>query len=54
MNEHDYTCPICKTTWELIEVSDEMWEKEGCPDCLHECERCGEFIDSDGFIEHCL
>jgi hypothetical protein len=55
--EYYYTCPGCKTEWETGGDSDlipEHMESDGCPDCLHECERCGTFIDSFGNIEHCL
>lgn len=40
----------------VLGVSDEHLEKEGCPDCMKRCERCGELVGSgrSNWIEHCL
>ncbi len=60
-----YTCQ-CGSKWKAFEdedglivdaeISMEYIEKEGCPDCMKECERCGELIGSGrlNWIEHCL
>ncbi len=49
-----YVCQECQTFWRPDEISSEASEKDGCPDCLHECERCGELLDNHGTYEHCL
>jgi hypothetical protein len=54
-----YVCPHCNTEWTQEELSkhleyslESFEEAEGCPECLHECERCGT-LKGDG-REHCL
>ena len=48
-----YLCIMCDVWWHEELVTDEHVEKEGCPECLHKCERCGDLIDGYGSYEHC-
>jgi hypothetical protein len=49
-----YACVSCEVLWPSGDVTDEHVELEGCPDCLHRCDRCGSLKDHWGSIEHCL
>ena len=53
--EIKYNCPRCSNQWDYTEVPTEYQEAEGCPDCMHECDRCGTVVAHKyNEQEHCL